>query len=362
MVVFSVFSSDAAIKFFSDYPLSPPADSDFFVLQRNQSYICSTPAQVRQLWFTSPMFTGNGLITGTFTANSFIGDGSGLTGIPSGSVMTNYVNSVSNSIYLSLAGGFVANLNGFGTNESFYGTTFFTEIDALNFYPTNFFTGITNATLLKTDANGLLSATDFTAATNNDLAISNALFLQIQAGTNGTLANATNNDLLFGANATNHDWVIGSNATNNDTVISLAGSNNIIVLSNNVNSEISGALVSATNVLSGNGASVTNLTIRYNTNAIPTSGALTFGNAYFTNLQASVTLPAFTLGAAFYESLVICSTNSTGSDTTYTFPAGVAVALANGGSNKLTVTNKSRAMIFVDHYGTLMTNAWAVYY
>lgn len=46
--------------------------------------------------------------------------------------------------------------------------------------------------------------------TNNDMAVSNNLYLEIVSATNNSLLLATNNDLLIGANATNNDTVISN--------------------------------------------------------------------------------------------------------------------------------------------------------
>lgn len=221
LLVFLVFPCSAAIKFFSDYPNSLPADSDFFVLQRNQSYVNSTPAQVRGLWFTAPIFTGNGSISGTFTAVSFFGDGSGLTGIPSGPAMTNYVNSVSNLIYSALlsglSGSFVQTINGNATNLTLWGTTSFNELDILNAFFTNAFFLHTNWTFIGLDNNGQIIQVN--PATNGVWLESTKVYLQ----TNtlpiviGDVSQTPTHDIhFFHTNAANND-VVGIDSTSSDS-------------------------------------------------------------------------------------------------------------------------------------------------
>jgi hypothetical protein len=75
----------------------------------------------------------------------------------------------------------VANALGILTNNSagdvgFSTTLSLTEIDALNFYPTNLFTGLTNYNLLGTDANGLLTLGSG-AITNISVTITNNTFV-----------------------------------------------------------------------------------------------------------------------------------------------------------------------------------------
>lgn len=167
----------AAIKFFTDYPNSTPADSDFFVLQRSQSYINSSPAQVRTTWFNNPVFTGNGSINGNFTAAFFIGDGSLLTGISSSSTVTNvaqyfsslntnYTDLVSNLIYQANLSLYVLANNGNSTNQTNWGISTYQNFGAEFAYLTNIFTFRTNAPLLSTDGDGLIQNGSPLAATN----------------------------------------------------------------------------------------------------------------------------------------------------------------------------------------------------
>lgn len=299
-VVFLSFLSLAAIKFFSDYPNAVPVGSDFFVLQRNQSYINASRDQVKNDWFTSPVFTGNGLIGGNWSFGGVAyGNGGGLTNVP------------------GISGNFFAATNGVGQNPTFYGggslfgTYFFDEVDAANMYITNFFTGKTNAVLLSTDGNGEFVATDFT------------------------------------------------HATNNDTKISTDGTNNVLAFSNNITAGISAALVSATNKFSGDGSGLTNLTYEYKTNAV-SNGVLAFngvGQAYRTNFNADITIASLTLGpngASTYESLVLLCTNSDTSVHKITWPSGV---FSGGVAAVSWITNGYWNEVVVDHFATLYTNA-----
>ena len=108
-----------------------------------------------------------------------------------------------------------------------------------------------------------------------------------------------------------------------------------------------------------NGGSLTNLTYQYTTNPVPGSGSLTFGKAYFTNLQANTTLAPFTVNnPTSFETLVVVPTNSTGTDHSYTMPAGVVGPPGSGVPSVLWVSNKFSALITVSHYGNLTTNCW----
>lgn len=292
------------IKFFTDYPNSQPVDSDFFVYQRNQSYGNASGAQLRTYLFTSPSFTGSGYIPGQWHVGSggiwnegtYYGNGAGITNVP------------------GISGNFFAATNGIGQNPTFYGggtfngVYFFTEIDAQNFFPTNLFTGKTNAVLLSTDGNGQLQPTDFTAATNNDK-------------------------------------VISVNQTNND-----------IALSNNLTAALSAALVSPTNKFSGDGSGLTNLTYKYTTNIVGAANFV-FGKAYWTNITGNFTFPALTMqDAAAMETLSVWVTNSGASTFTATIN-GVAGAPGKVIPAVFYCTNASVTEIDVSHFGVLWTNA-----
>lgn len=103
-------------------------------------------------------------------------------------------------------------------------------------------------------------------------------------------------------------------------------------------------------------SSATNLTYIYKTNAV-TTGVLTFGQAYRTNINADITLGNYTLGAngsSGYESLVILVTNSDTSVHKITHPSGV---FTGGAAAVSWITNGYWNMIVVDHFATLYTNA-----
>lgn len=325
LVGVALVTMGATIILYSDKPNSIPVGSDFMSFQRNSDYISASVSQVKGDWFNNPVFTGNGGIQGVWTAVTFVGDGSQLTGIKASATNAN----------------FILNFNGNGTNTTNWGVSSFQEIDAQNFFPTNLFTGKTNAVLLSTDGNGQLQPTDFTAATNNDN-------LHATSNTNFSLlvgSNDTNNDALFGANATNHDWVIGANQTNND-----------IALSNNLTAALSAALVSPTNKFSGDGSGLTNLTYKYTTNIVGAANFV-FGKAYWTNITGNFTFPALTMqDAAAMETLSVWVTNSGASTFTATIN-GVAGAPGKVVPAVFYCTNASVTEIDVSHFGVQWTNA-----
>lgn len=195
-------TQNITIHFFTEAPNSVPIGSDFMLFQRNQSYVNSSVSQMKQDWFNNPVFSGNGGIQGVWTAVSFVGDGSQLTGINfSGTnsvinIITNVTFANSNifttNITVQAPGGFtnlnltpktvmyadvndaessIPNAAGVLTNNGSGGIGFsqslsLSEVDSINFYPTNLFTGLTNAPLLSTDANGKLQNGSPLAATN----------------------------------------------------------------------------------------------------------------------------------------------------------------------------------------------------
>lgn len=221
LLLFLTLPCSAAIKFFTDYPNSTPLDSDFFVLQRNQSYINSTPAQVRVTWFLNPVFTGNGSISGTFTATTYFGDGSSLTGIPSGPAMTNYVNSVSNALFLalqsSLQNSFVLNLNGNATNLTMWGTTVFDTLEVANAYFTNAFFLHTNWSFIGLDGNGQIVQVN--PGTNGVWLESSKVFLNSNTlpVILGDISQTPTHDLhIFHTNSANND-VVGIDSTSTDS-------------------------------------------------------------------------------------------------------------------------------------------------
>lgn len=144
VVILALFSV-AAIKFFTDYPNSVPVGSDFFVLQRNQSYINASRDQVKNDWFNNPAFTGNGSISGAFGVGGFetVGGNLVIGGIAFGN------------------GAGLTNITSSGTNASF------TYITNTILYSTNInSTTITNVTLNST-TNILNYITNITLVTTN---------------------------------------------------------------------------------------------------------------------------------------------------------------------------------------------------
>lgn len=106
-----------------------------------------------------------------------------------------------------------------------------------------------------------------------------------------------------------------------------------------------------------NGNALTNLHYAYTTNAIPNTGALSFGgNTYFTNIQANTTLAAFlAVDPAKYETIVLFATNSTSTDWTLTGPGGCA-GLYGVFPAAIVCTNKHMTRILVEHLGISYTN------
>lgn len=391
--------SFAAVKFFTDYPNSVPVGSDFFVLQRNQSYINASDSQIKGDWFNNPVFTGNGSIIGnwviggiyygnglglsnitalatntyfqTITNNTFVNTNVSFLNIVTNNTFINtnvsFLNIVTNNLFVNtnvsilnivtnnqfittnitvnvpggitnlnltpsslmqsdvndaeasvangsgvltnngagvfgwaalsgLGGNFVLANNGNGTNTTNWGVSTFQEVDAQNFFPTNLFTGHTNAVLLKTDANGLLSTTDFTVATNE-------VTRQINSPTNiySSLGNAI--------------------------------------------SDISTA---------------TNLSYGYKIRTDIGNGVVTFGQGIFTNISADRTLASFTyglIGANGYETAIIGVTNSDTAVHTLTMPANVIGKPGKTAPGVFYITNGVCTQISVAHMMNLFTNA-----
>ena len=107
---------------------------------------------------------------------------------------------------------------------------------------------------------------------------------------------------------------------------------------------------------------LTNLHYAYLTNAIGSSGVLSFGgNAYMTNLQANITLAAFgAVDTTLYETIVLQATNSTSTDRTITMPNGVVGTPGLGVPPVFFCTNKVTTIIFISHYGRAATNAYKI--
>jgi hypothetical protein len=201
------------IQFFSDQPNGTPAGTDLFILQRGASYINSSFSQVRSTLFYYPSFQGDGYIPGQWHVGNglwlehgiYSGDGSGITNVGGfATYVTNFfttnlfattitnVSLITSNVLIQFPGGstnlnlipkavmysdindaetsipnkrgaltndasgnvgwydhFLPDLNGNGTNETFYGATHFDEIDVPNAFLTNIFgngAGITNST------------------------------------------------------------------------------------------------------------------------------------------------------------------------------------------------------------------------
>jgi hypothetical protein len=83
-----------------------------------------------------------------------------------------------------------------------------------------------------------------------------------------------------------------------------------------------------------------------------------YGKATFTNIGGSFTCTLSAPGATFFETAVVFITNSSASDRTITFPAGVWGTPGSGTPPVYTCTNKMLTRIMVEHYGNLMTNAY----
>lgn len=176
--------ANAAIKYFTDYPNQPnPPGSYAFPMDTGQH----APGQIPYNYITVADLTAYlsaniGSVGTTNTAIYFATLNTNFTLIIGGND-TNYVNGVSNALFQILATGFLKNNNDNGTNESFWGTTFFDTLTNTFLYAGFFFTGITNAPLVRTDGDGLLQATDFMASTNYVNQVSNQLQQEITAST-----------------------------------------------------------------------------------------------------------------------------------------------------------------------------------
>lgn len=200
-VVCLALLSVAAIKFFSDYPNATPSGTDLFVLQRGADYVNSSFSQVRSTLFYYPSFQGDGYIPGQWHVGNglwlehgiYSGNGSGLTNVGGfATYVTNFyttnlysqtitnVNLITTNVLVQFPGGFtnlnlipksvmyadindaegsipnkrgaltndasgnvgwydhfLPDLNGNGTNETFYGATHFDELDVATAYLTN---------------------------------------------------------------------------------------------------------------------------------------------------------------------------------------------------------------------------------
>lgn len=250
--------SGATIKLFTDYPISTPVSSDFMLFQRNGTYFSSAQSQFLPVWFTDPVFTGNGSINGAFnvggtltvggaviTGVTYYGDGAGLSNVAS-------------QVYLK-------NLNDNGTNETFWDTVFngtnvFQEIDAGTFYGTNFYTFITNAPFLNTDGDGKVTVGVELPATN----------VLLSAGAN----------IVFTTNGSGGIQIAASGTATITTI-----TNNTFVNTNTIIST-SNAFFNNTYVTNLYSETITNNTF-VNTNTFISTSNSFFNNLYSTNVYAS---------------------------------------------------------------------------
>ncbi len=196
------------IEYFSDQPNGTPSGTDLFILQRGAGYINSSFSQVRSTLFYYPSFQGDGYIPGQWHVGNglwlehgiYFGNGAGITNVGGfATFVTNfYATTITNSflvtsnISIQFPGGltnvnlnpkslvasdtvdqevsvpnglgaltqdgfgnfvwynhFLPDLNGSGTNETFYGATHFDELDVANAFLTNASgngSGLTNLT------------------------------------------------------------------------------------------------------------------------------------------------------------------------------------------------------------------------
>lgn len=109
------------------------------------------------------------------------------------------------------------------------------------------------------------------------------------------------------------------------------------------------------------GATLTNLTYQYTTNAIPAL-TLSWGRAYETNIAANWTAVLAAPAATFYESIILMVTNSSASDFKVTMPSGVWGTPGSGTPPAYYCTNKMLTKIVIEHYGQQMTNSSKVDY
>lgn len=112
----------------------------------------------------------------------------------------------------------------------------------------------------------------------------------------------------------------------------------------------SGGLIAGSTIAASDGSSLTNLTLQYPTNNSGTT-TLSWRQAYRTNLAANVTIALATPGAAFYESIVYWTTNSSASDRSVTSPSGCIGPVGSGTPSVLWSTNKTITRYIYEHYG-----------
>lgn len=371
-VVLSAMAQQVVIKYIIDYPLRPiPGDNDAWLLED-----ANEPAGVHQYVHT----TTKGIMSyASLHQNLLFPNGTG--------VFTN---------------------DGAG-NVGFTLSLQLTEVDAQNFFPTNLFTGITNAPLLSTDGNGKiqngtpLAATNVTYIAGNNLTfttnadgsivIDSSATITVTTVTNNTFVNtntfiSTSNAFFNIAYITNlYSDTITNNTFVNTNVVILSGKANIntLIITNTtfVNNPTNLAATASTvaywaadktlgnvgnayGILTNNGtgtvgygwdmALATNLTYKYTTNIVGAANFV-FGKAYWTNITGNFTFPALTMqDAAAMETLAVWVTNSGASTFTATIN-GVAGAPGHVVPAVFYCTNATVTEIDVSHFGVLWTNA-----
>lgn len=169
-VALVVLSAFAKIILYTDKPNAVPVSSDFFSLQRNSDYINASVGQVKGDWFNNPVFTGNGSISGNFTAVNYFGNGSNLSGITAsfGPVITNntfintnvaFINLETNNIFVNTNVAFI-NIQ---TNNTFVNTNVTILSGSSNYINNVFETNVTivvpgGATNLNLTPNSLMQS------------------------------------------------------------------------------------------------------------------------------------------------------------------------------------------------------------
>lgn len=434
LMVFALSSPAATIKFFTDYPNSVPVGSDFFVLQRNQSYINASRDQVKNDWFNNPIFTG-----------TITGDGSGLTNVNNMSqtvsnfnatFITNFMEFSTNlfvtqefvtnlyatteivtNLYatteivtnlfvtnlFALNGNFIQDNNGNGTNTSFWGTTYFDELDVLNAYLTNAYTFITNAQYLKTDGDGKIIRGTGLPATNVLLSAgANITFTTNVDGTIVITGSATNiidtstNNLIVVTNIIVYSNLtvlqnIYANTNFSTNLYFVSGKGNTLIVTNvavygtqtNFNIAASSAVITKsdqvlTNAVNAHGVFTnsatgppsfglvqdTELQSSYTVQTNNGGGAALVGGAngvsatvYLTNITAATTLASFTWPTTRASGIKIYVTCSGGTDRVLTFPNGCTGA-GYGTPPAITVTNAKAAYFDVICIPGVSTNVF----
>jgi hypothetical protein len=359
LVAVGLPASAATIKFFTDYPNSVPVGSDFFVFQRNQSYINASVSQVKGDWFNNPVFTG--VVTGItnisfitvssttninqfdFTTNLFVNN-SYFTNVtieqPGG--LTNLNLNPKTVMYADVndAEASIPNASGVLTNDGAGGIGFnnkivLDEIDALNFFPTNFFTGLTNYSVLGTDANGLLTL----GSSTTNLTVTNLTVTTIYASTNFS----TNSFFVSGKGNT----LIITNT--------LFVTNGISALNLNPNqfvaSDANDKLVSTLN-----GNTLTNLllsAIVSPTNGVSTASSIDFSlSEALTNVAGAVSQTSFiNANPTNINHAIRYYVNRTGSDQTITVGAWETDSARQTPTTYINTNNTTLALMYSVYFG-----------